>query len=74
MLAPTLALSNLTLVVVDNHSSHLSMAPLDAKLDAFGWRATIVDGHDHDALEAAFRDRDAERPTAVVADIPEGEW
>jgi transketolase len=74
LLAPALALSNLTLVVIDNHSSHLSMAPFDAKLDAFGWRTTIVDGHDHDALEAAFRDRDPERPTAVVADIPEGEW
>ena len=50
------------------------MAPLDAKLEAFGWHATIVEGHDHVALEAAFRERDPERPTAVVADIPEGEW
>jgi transketolase len=74
LLAPTLGLTNLTLVVVDNHSSHLSMAPLDAKLEAFGWRATIVDGHDHDALETALRERDPERPTAVVADIAEGEW
>jgi transketolase len=74
LLAPTLGLTNLTLVVIDNHSSHLSMAPLDAKLQAFGWRATIVDGHDHDALEAAFRVRDIARPTAVVADVPEGEW
>jgi transketolase len=74
LLAPALKLNNLTLLVVDNHSSHLSMAPFDAKLRSFGWRATIVDGHDHDALEAAFRERDDERPTAVVADIPEGEW
>ncbi len=74
LLAPTLGLTNLTVVVIDNHSSHLSMEPLDAKLEAFGWRATVVDGHDHDALEAAFRVRDLGRPTAVVADIPEGEW
>ena len=74
LLAPALGLNNLTLLVIDNHSSHLTMAPFDAKLESFGWRATIVDGHDHDALEAAFRERDAERPTAVVADIPEGEW
>jgi transketolase len=74
LLAPALGLSNLTLLVVDNHSSHLPMAPLDAKLGSFGWRATIVDGHDLDALDAALRERDAERPTAVVADIPEGEW
>jgi transketolase len=74
LLAPALKLNHLTLVVIDNHSSHLSMAPFDRKLESFGWRATIVDGHDHDALEAAFRERDAERPTAIVADIPEGEW
>jgi transketolase len=74
LLAPALGLNTLTLLVIDNHSSHLSMVPFDAKLGSFGWRATVVDGHDHDALEAAFRVRDAERPTAVVADIPEGEW
>jgi transketolase len=74
LLAPALKLTNLTLLVVDNHSSHLPMAPFDAKLESFGWRTTIVDGHDHVALEAAFRERDDERPTAVVADIPEGEW
>ena len=54
--------------------SHLGMAPFDEKLRAFGWRASIVDGHDHDALEKALRERDDTRPTAVVADIPEGEW
>jgi transketolase len=74
LLAPAMHLDNLTLLVIDNHSSHLSMAPLDEKLRAFGWCATIVDGHDHAALEAAFRERDSTRPTAVIADIPEGEW
>jgi hypothetical protein len=34
----------------------------------------VVDGHDHDALEAALRAREPDLPTAVVADIPEGEW
>jgi transketolase len=74
LLAPTLGLANLTLLVVDNHSSHLPMAPWDAKLQAFGWDARVVDGHDHDALATALGHRDAERPTAIVADIPEGEW
>jgi transketolase len=74
MLAPALRLTNLTLLIVDNHSSHLPMGPWDAKLESFGWSARIVDGHDHEALEAAFLFRDPERPTAVVADIPEGEW
>ena len=61
-------------VAIDNHSSHLAMAPWEAKLESFGWSTRIVDGHDHAALEAAFRERDHERPIAVVADIPEGEW
>jgi transketolase len=74
LLAPALRLSNLTLLVIDNHSSNLPMGPWDAKLESFGWSTRIVDGHDHAALETAFRERDQERPTAVVADIPEGEW
>jgi transketolase len=74
LLAPAMHLDNLTLLVIDNHSSHLPMAPFDGKLRAFGWCATTVDGHDADALEAALRERDATRPTAVIADIPEGEW
>ena len=74
LLAPTLGLVNLTLLVIDNHSSHLPMAPWDAKLEAFGWSVRLVDGHDHDALEAASTARNATRPTAVIADIPEGEW
>lgn len=74
LLAAALGLTNLTLLVIDNHSSSLPMAPWDAKLEGFGWSTRAVDGHDHDALEAALGARDAARPTAVVADIPEGEW
>jgi transketolase len=74
LLAPALGLTNLTLLVVDNHSSSLPMGPWQTKLEGFGWSARVVDGHDHGALEAALRARDPDRPTAVVADIPEGEW
>ena len=74
LLAPALKLHNLTLLVIDNHSSSLPMGPWDAKLESFGWAACVVDGHDHVALEAALTARDDVRPTAVVADIPEGEW
>jgi transketolase len=74
LLAPALDLGSLTLLVIDNHSSLLPMAPWVDKLEAFGWRARVVDGHAHDALEGALLDRDAATPTAVVADIPEGEW
>jgi len=74
MLAPSLALSNLTLLIIDNHSSIIPMAPWDLRLGAFGWRVELVDGHALDDLEAALSIRELDRPTAVVADIPEGEW
>ncbi len=74
MLAPHLALGNLTLLVIDNHSSTIPMSPWEARLGAFGWRVEVVDGHDHVALEAALSIRDDRVPTAVVADVPEGEW
>jgi transketolase len=72
--APHLQLGNLTMLVIDNHSSTPPMAPWTERLGSFGWDARVVDGHDHDALEAALRVRHDEQPTAVVADVPAGEW
>ena len=74
LLAPQRQLGNLTLLVIDNHSSLLSIGPWPERLGSFGWRCEVVDGHDHDALEAALGVRDDAVPTAVIADIPEGEW
>jgi transketolase len=73
-LAPQLGLGNLTLLVIDNHSSSLSMGPWEARLAAFGWDARVVGGHDHAALETALSLRHDAQPVAVVADVPEGEW
>jgi len=72
--APTFGLSNLTLLVIDNHSSHVPMAPWVDKLEAFGWPTRVVDGHDHRALAEALSHRSPAGPNAVIADIPEGEW
>jgi transketolase len=74
LLAPTQRLGNLTLLVVDNHSSEPDMSHWRERLGGFGWDVYVVDGHDHDALEASFRVRHEDQPTAVVADIPAGEW
>jgi transketolase len=74
MLAPHLRLGTLTLLVIDNHSSAIPMAPWDRRLEAFGWHAELVNGRDHVELERAFSLRDPAVPTAVVADIPAGEW
>jgi transketolase len=74
MLAPHLRLGNLTLLVIDNHSSTIDMSPWPDRLGSFGWPTTVVDGHDHAALEIALGERSPERPLAVVADVPGGEW
>lgn len=72
-LAPNLGLANLTLLVVDNHSSSFEPASWTDRLGAFGWQVHEADGHDLDALEAAFLEpHDA--PLVVVADVPAGEW
>jgi transketolase len=74
MVAAHLGLANLTLLVIDNHSSSIEMDPWVAKLAAFGWGAVVVDGHDQGELEDALAARSVAGPNAVIADIPEGEW
>jgi len=74
LLAPKLALGNLTLLLVDNHSTLRHGAPWHPKFESFGWMVKQVDGHDMDGLERAFSERDRARPAVVIADIPEGEW
>jgi transketolase len=74
MLGAHLGLANLTLLVIDNHSSSIEMGPWVAKLAAFGWGAVVVDGHDRAGLESALSVRSTTGPNAVIAEIPEGEW
>jgi transketolase len=61
-------LGNLTLIVVDNCSGTLPMGAIADKLAPFGWSASTIDGHDHDAIELALRVRTA-GPSAVVAEV-----
>ena len=72
LLAPHLRLGNLTLLVIDNHSSSIPMAPWQERLGAFGWRCAVVDAADFRSLASALSVRDADVPTAVVADVTEG--
>ena len=74
LLAPHLRLGALTLLVIDNHSSSIPTGSWEDRLGSFGWPTRVVDGHDQAALETALRATEPDRPTAVVADIPEGEW
>jgi transketolase len=66
--AGSVGLANLTLIVVDNRSSSVSMGDIAERLRAFGWDAVTVDGRDHEQLRAAYEHR-ADVPTAVVARV-----
>ena len=50
------------------------LGDLEAKLTAFGWHVSRVDGHDVPALERTFRALDAvtDRPKIVIADTVKG--
>ena len=71
MLAPSLGLDNLTLLVIDNHSSSI-----DAAADRAPARRVRLGGHDRRRPRPRRRSRRAEpllrtRPTAVIADVRE---
>jgi transketolase len=75
-----LMLDNLILVVDANGlqglgptADVLDLEPLLPKLEAFGWEAREVAGHDHAALLTAFTEPSADgRPVAVVARTTKG--
>jgi transketolase len=71
-IAGRLALDHLTAIVIDNSSASLGWPGGIAKrFEMEGWRATTVDGRDHDELYAALTQEPDGRPHAVVAQIRE---
>ena len=73
-LAGRSGLANLTTVTVDNDSaSHGWPGGIAERFAVEGWEARTVDGHDQDALFAAFSGPHPGRPLAVVATVqPKG--
>ncbi len=69
LLAGNLALPNLTCIVINNHSSTLSLGNLAEKFAAFAWTATTIDGRSHDQIEHALLQRDPQHPIAIIAEI-----
>jgi transketolase len=68
--AGRIGLSGLTVVVVDNRSASYGWPGGIAQRFALErWSTVVVDGHDHDALEAAFGAGLHDRPHVVVADV-----
>lgn len=66
MLAAHLQL-DLTLIVVDNQSSTISMRPWRQKLEAFGWAVRHAASTDHGALRRALAPTLIGNPLAVIA-------
>lgn len=69
LLAGNQHLSHLTCIIINNHSSSRDLGDIAAKFAAFGWAATTINGRDHEQIYEALTRIDADRPTAVVANI-----
>jgi len=86
MFAPAHKLSNLTVIIDYNRwqatgrsDEIMSLSPLAAKWESFGWRACEIDGHDANALIAAMAgdgdsdsDSSDKRPRAIIAHTIKG--
>ena len=69
-IAGSLGLSNLTVVVIDNHSSsHGWRGGVGAHFEVDGWDVQRVDGRDHLALARALRRNVTTAPNLVVAAV-----
>lgn len=69
LLAGNLGLSNLTAILIDNHSSSRDLGDIATKFKTFGWKAGIVDGRDEDAIENALSSPAVDRPSLVVVEV-----
>ena len=81
MLAAHRNLDNLV-VIVDNNNLQIDGAisdvnspyPIDKKFEAFNFHVINIDGHDFDAIDAAFKEAKATKgqPTAIIAKTVKG--
>lgn len=81
MLAASHKLDNLV-VIVDNNNLQIdgtieevnSPYPIDKKFEAFNFHVINIDGHDFDAIDAAFKEARATKgqPTAIIAKTIKG--
>lgn len=69
MVAGDKKLSNLTCIVINNHTSSINFGDLAAKFASFGWTAMTIDGRDHEQIYEALTYTDDQRPIAVIAEV-----
>lgn len=57
-----------------NTADVMPSEPLDKKMEAFGWHVVKIDGHDYEAIEAAFNEAKTVKgqPTAILAATVKG--
>lgn len=72
-------LDNFTVIVdankiqaMGNTKDIINLQPLDQKFRDFGWYATSIDGHDHNALREAFSEESEGKPKAIIANTIKG--
>jgi transketolase len=69
LLAGNLHLSNLTCILIDNHSSTRDFDGFATKFADFHWHPLSINGRDHEAIYQALTTTHPESPTVVIADI-----
>lgn len=74
LLAAHHKLSNLTCIVDYNHSTDraLLLGDIAAKFNTFGWSATNINGHNHDAIYDALTKPGSDQPYVIVAETVKG--
>ncbi len=77
--APTLELSNLTVIVdynklqaMDELEKIVHMKPFADKWRSFGWNVKEINGHDHQEIREALLVRDISKPTLIVSNTIKG--
>ena len=80
MTAPTIGITNVVAMIDLNDMQslgrsselHPNLYPVTDKLEAFGWQAREVDGHNAEEIFEAVTSRNPEKPLAVVARTVKG--
>jgi len=81
MFAAHYGLDNLTAIIDNNNlqidgkiTDVMSPYPIDEKFRAFGWHVICIDGHDFDAIDAAFNESEkiSGKPVAIVQKTTKG--
>jgi len=80
MFAANKGLNNLTAIIdynnlqIDGTIEEVnSAAPIDKKFEAFNWHTIVIDGHNFEEIEAAFKEaKTIDKPVAIIAKTVKG--